>query len=146
MSALNEPAQPKRHDPPRSTNPDGAINEITRWKNIDPARVYCEANPNDHDTGVPEMKRLGWEVELQRKGGPVLIGGDAASDGSACTRNGMILMSRSREKHVEYEREKFAVADDRSRAIGRLGGADQVAGVYGHAHNTADSRERVVRS
>lgn len=142
---MSDPTSEKRHDPPRSTVPDGAINDITRWANLDPGRVYCEANPNDADTGVQEMSRLGWRKEAVRKDGPQLLGGDAASDGTLCTRNGMILMSKSRSAHVAYEREKFSVADVRSEAISQHGGADPIRGLYGKAKNTADSREQIVR-
>jgi hypothetical protein len=135
---------PQRHDPPSRTV-DGAINEITYWSNLDPSRVYCEANPNDADTGVQEMRRLGWRVEVWHKDGPRLIGGDAASDGSALTRNGMIFMSRPREKQKAYEAEKYAKTDRRSASIGQFGGADPVVGQYGAARSTVDSREQRVR-
>jgi hypothetical protein len=133
-----------RIDPP-SRVVDGAINDIARWSNLDPKRDYCEANPNDADTGVAEMRRCGWTLESDRKDGPRLLGGDAASDGTQLTRNGMYLMSRPKERTKAYEADKFKVAYDRSAAIGQNGGADPVSGPYGAAKSTADSREQLVR-
>jgi len=124
---------PQRVDPP-SRAPDGAINDIAYWSNCNPSRVYCEANPNDEATGVFEMRRLGWRIETWHKDGPRLIGGDAAADGSALTRLGMVLMSRPREKQAEYEAGKFAHADQQSARIGRQGGADPVVGLHGAAY------------
>lgn len=133
-----------RIDPPSRTV-DGAINDIARWSNLDPKRDYCEANPNDADTGVSEMRRCGWVIEQLRKDGPKLIGGDAANDGTNCTRNGMVLMSRAKDATKAYEAEKFKVARERSERIGQFGGVDPVSGLYGAAKSTADSREQVVR-
>ncbi len=138
---------PKRHDPP-SRPVDGAINDIARWANLDKAnRDYCEANPNDNDTGVQEMRRLGWVIEKSRKDGPRLLGGDAATDGDVLARNGMYLMSRTREASQAYHAEKLAEADRRSSSIGKYGGADPVRDADGHAlaRVTEDARERVVR-
>lgn len=117
------PETPKRIDPP-SRPVDGDINSQARLLNLDPERSYCIANPNDMDTGLPEMLRLGWTVEHHRKGGPIVRGGEVASDGSAITLRGGILVSRPREHQEAYEREKFAVADARARAIGQRGGVD----------------------
>lgn len=112
---------PKRHDPP--TRPvDGDINDAAVWVNQDPNRVYCEANPNDEDTGVNEMLRLGWTVELARKDGPRAIGGAVAADGSQLTRKGQVLLSRDRTLHEQYLRQTWAVADQRSGAISSRGG------------------------
>jgi hypothetical protein len=133
-----------RIDPP-SRVVDGAINDVARWSNLDPKRDYCEANPNDADTGVPELRRCGWRLETHSKDGPKLLGGDAASDGSQLVRNGMYLMSRPNEATRKYEAEKFQVAKDRSKAIGQNGGADPVVGPYGLAKSTADAREQLVR-
>ena len=126
-----------RHDPP-STPVEGAINDTTYWvvplggKGLRPLRehptlVYCEANPNDPDTGVNEMLRTGWKKERAGKDGPRLVGGEASSDGDVLTRNGMVLMSRSRDAQTAYEASKFDVAQKRSEAIGKHGGADPVA-------------------
>lgn len=113
----------KRHDPP-SRPVDGDINEQAVWVNLDPNRVYCEANPNDEDTGVAEMTRLGWVVESARKDGPRLAGGTAASDGSTLTRKGQVLMSRDRSLHQEALQSAWAVAKQRSGAIGEPGNYD----------------------
>lgn len=154
---MPDPSPQKRHDPPQSRVPDGAINDVTRWTikvagevrplSDDPDRVYCEANPNDPDCGVQEMRRLGWQLERARKDGPQLVGGDASSDGEILTRNGMHLMSRPRKAHQGYEAEKFRVADDRSRAIGQHGGADPIGGLHGLAYTKpgVDAHERIVR-
>lgn len=136
--------QAPRIDPP-SRVVDGAINDIARWSGLDPKRDYCEANPNDPDTGVQEMRRCGWNIESARKDGPRLIGGDAVSDSTNLTRNGMVLMSRLKETSAKYEAEKVQVAKDRSASIGQHGGADPVAGLYGLAKSTVDSREQIVR-
>lgn len=120
----------KRHDPP-STPPDGAFTERARLSNLDPERVYCLANPNDFETGVPEMLRLGWVIELKRKDGPRVVGGETASDGSQLTVGGQIVMSRSRAAQQEYERQKLGMASMRSKAIGQKGGIDAVRGDLG---------------
>ncbi len=121
---------PKRFDPPSSA-PDGAMSERTRLSNLDPARVYCLANPNDFETGVPEMERLGWVIETKRKDGPRVVGGATAADGSALTVGGQIVMSRTRAAQEEYERTKLGMASMRSRAIGQKGGIDAVRGDQG---------------
>lgn len=133
-----------RIDPPSRTV-DGAINDIARWRNLDPSRDYCEANPNDADTGVSWMRHLGWTPETWRKDGPKLIGGEAASDGTQLTRNGMLLMSRAKDASKKYEAEKFQVAAERSARISHNGGIDPVTGLFGVAKSTADSREQIVR-
>lgn len=117
--------QPQRIDPPRSAPVDGDFTRQARIGNKDPNRVYCLANPNDFETGVPEMESQGWIVETKRKGGPTVIG-CTASDGSALTVGGQILMSRSREAQQRYEEEKVRMSSLRSQAIGQKGGIDAV--------------------
>lgn len=143
MRAL--PDMPKRHDPP-SRPVDGSLDDQARLRNTDPDRVYCLANPNDPDTGLTEMLRLGWVQEFHRKGGPMILGGDVASDGAAITLRGSVLVSRGRAEHEAYERQKFAVADQRARSIGQKGGVDAIVGPTGRpAEWKQDPREFVAR-
>jgi len=136
---------PKRIDPP-SRSVDGAITDVAHIANKDPNRVYCLANPNDAYCGADEMVRQGWEVETVRKDGPRVTGGAAASDGSAVTMFGQVLMSRSREAHEAYEARKADVANMRSRAIGQRGGIDPFVGPAGKvAEHTVDPGEYVER-
>lgn len=133
----------KRIDPV-SRSVDGAINDIACYTQLDPNRVYVEANPNDFYCGVQEMKRQGWEIETYRKDGPRIVGGETAGDGSALTRYGNVLMSRTRASHEEYERRKQQVAADRSKAIGQKGGYDRVVGPTGQLAYHVESPEEYV--
>lgn len=136
--------QPKRIDPPASGPVDGDFTERTRLRNLDPARVYCLANPNDFETGVPEMERLGWVIETKRKDGPQVVGGATAADGTALTVGGQIVMSRSREAQRRYEDEKIRMSTLRAQAIGQKGGVDGVRGDRGQlAHVQTNEEERV---
>lgn len=145
MPEIQPTAAPKRHDPPSSKATDGAISDRVWLINRDPDRVYCEANPNDAYCGVPFMQTEGWEIERHRKDGPRYVGGDVAKDGSAMTRFGQILMSRSAAMQAEYEARKAQVATDRARAIGQRGGVDRVVGPTGQlAHNAVE--ETIERS
>lgn len=139
------PETQKRFDPP-SRPIDGDINLQAELTNLDPARVYCKANPNDYFTGVPFMQRNGWVVETHRKDGPRVVGGLTSKDGDVLTIAGDYVMSRSREAHAAYEAAKHKVADLRSKAIGQRGGVDQVRGDNGRlAEHQEDAREQFVR-
>lgn len=125
---------------------DGDINTAAWLTNTDPARVYCVANPNDSDTGVMEMRRMGWVVELARKDGPRIVGGDVSADGTALEYKGGYVMSRPKEVHEAYLRQVASVADTRAKAIGQPGGIDGVRGVPGRLAEFAhDPREYVER-
>lgn len=138
-------AQPKRHDPP-SRPVDGDINTAAWLTNTDPKRVYCLANPNDADCGVMHMRMLGWTVELARKDGPQIIGGDVSTDGTALQLRGSYVMSRPVEAHLAALREGWAVADQRARAIGQPGGIDGVRSADGKlAQFASDPSEYVTR-
>lgn len=139
------PEPTRRHDPP-SRPVDGAFTEQAKIRNTDPERVYCLANPNDFDTGVAEMQRLGWVIETHRKDGPRVMGGETAKDGDTLTLGGQLLMSRSRAAQEAYEKEKAAVAALRSASIGQRGGVDGLVGPTGRpAEFNRDPREYIVR-
>jgi hypothetical protein len=115
-------------------------------RNLDPARVYCLANPNDFYCGVAAMKGLGWVLEYGRKDGPKVLGGETAKDGDLLTVGDQVVMSRPRVMQEEYEREKLAVAARRSESIGQPGGSDPFRGPTGRIPQfTEDPREERVR-
>lgn len=135
----------RRHDPP-SRPVDGAFTDQAFLRNLNSERVYCLANPDDFHTGVPEMLRLGWELETHRKDGPKFVGGLTAKDGDLMTYGGDVLLSRTKESQREYEAKKQSMADMRSKAIGQPGGVDGVRGTTGRpAQHTEDPREFSVR-
>jgi hypothetical protein len=136
-------ADSKRIDPP-SRPVDGAVTDAIQIGNQDPTRVYCLANPNDFYCGVPEMQRLGWEIERSRKDGPRIFGGEASKDGEVVTVLGQVLMSRSRAKQAEYEARKAAVADMRSKSIGARGGVDGIVGPTGQVAQFSQSPEETI--
>lgn len=139
------PEGTKRHDPP-SRPVEGAFTEQGYLRNLDPARVYCLANPNDFETGVAEMLRLQWVTETVRKDGPHVVGGATASDGSVVTYGGSVLMSRPRTAQDSYERSKAEMASQRAKAIGAPGSIDQLKGPTGRlAEWKDDPREYVAR-
>ena len=125
---------------------DGDINDQAWLDHKDPTRVYCLADPNDVYCGVQHLRRLGWEVEHARPDGPRIVGGDVSTDGSALQNAGLYVMSRPLEKHVEYLRQGWAVADQRAKAIGQPGGIDGVRSVEGRlAQFASDPSEYVTR-
>lgn len=143
MPAATPPS--KRHDPP-SRPVDGDINSQAWLTNQDPTRVYCLADPNDAYCGVQHLRRLGWVVELARADGPQVAGGDVVTDGSALQMAGLCVMSRPLEKHQEYLRQGYAVADQRAKAIGQPGGVDGIRSVEGRlAQFASDPSEYVTR-
>lgn len=124
---------------------DGDIQAVSAIRHQDPTRVYCLANPNDTYCGVGALLEQGWVIETHRKDGPK-ISGVTASDGSEIAFRDQKLMSRPRAMHEEYERQKLAVADRRSLAIGQPGGADPFRGPTGRLPQfTEDPREERVR-
>lgn len=136
----------KRHDPP-SLSLEGDLSERALIVNQDPAREYCLANPDDSRTGVPEMLRLGWEMENQRKDGPRIAGGMTTRDGDLITIEDQVLMSRPRERQQAALKKAWDVADVRAKAIGQPGGIDGVRGDGGRpAQFAEDPREFVVRT
>lgn len=115
-------------------------------RGLDPQRVYCLANPNDFYCGVAALKGQGWVLETNRKDGPRVMGGETAKDGDMLAIGDQVVMSRPRVMQEEYEREKVAVADRRSLAIGQPGGADPFRGPTGRLPQFAeDPREERVR-
>ena len=125
---------------------DGDINSQAWLSNQDPTRVYCLADPNDTYCGVQHLRRLGWEVVLATKDGPQIVGGDVSTDGTALQMDGLYVMSKPLEKHQEYLRQGYAVADQRAKAIGQPGGVDAVRSVEGRlAHFASDPSEYVTR-
>jgi len=115
---------PKRDPLPRS---EGDINgQLMLLRSLDPARVYCVANPGDFYCGVAALKGLGWSVEMRRKDGPRVLGDEGAKDGEPLMLGDQMLMSRPRAMQEEYERGKAAVADQRAEAIGQKGGVDRI--------------------
>lgn len=88
------------------------------------------------------MQQLGYEVETARADGPRMKGGKAASDGSQLTRYGQVLMSCPGDEYQARQRATWAVADQRSKAIGQKGGVDGIRGPVGPlAQHTADPTE-----
>jgi hypothetical protein len=125
---------------------DGDINTAAWLTNTDPGRVYCLANPNDLDSGVMHLRMLGWTVELSRKDGPQVRGGDVSKDGTSLEYRGGYVMSRTREAHLAELQAGWVVADQRARAIGQPGGIDGVRGVEGRlAQFASDPAEYVTR-
>lgn len=119
--------QQKRIDPP-SRPVDGSVLSAVRTTNADPERQYVWANPNDEWTGVAAMVQRGYVVETKRKDGPRLVGGETASDGSAMTSFGQILMSRPIAMMYADQEHARRGAFARRQAMGRPGGVDQVRG------------------
>lgn len=136
---------PKRHDPPSLTL-EGAIGDRAILTNMDPAREYCLANPNDSRTGVPEMLKFGWVIENHRKDGPK-IDGLTSKDGDLLTVEDQVVMSRPRELHKAALKRAWDIADVRAKAIGQPGGIDGVRGDGGRPAQFADDpREYAVIS
>lgn len=103
----------RRHDPV-SRPADGYVG-FDRIDNQDPERRYVLTNPNDAGTGTDAYVARGWEIELQRPGGPRAALGRTTKEGDAITSGGQILVSRPR---AEVEAEE-AIAQSRCDLVDR---------------------------
>lgn len=99
----------KRHDP--VSRPADGRRPIDRILNMDPGRQYVLTNPNDPETGTDFYVGVkGFEVELQRQGGPRAAVGRTFKEGDAVTSFGQILVSRPIEEKIAEDEQGEAIA------------------------------------
>lgn len=80
--------------------------EQTKVLNADPDRVYAWVKVNGDDQYTPPFfEHMGYQVETMRPGGPRALVGRTAKDGEPILYMDTVLMSVSRERKLEIDRE-----------------------------------------